>query len=130
MRTLGLKPMSLLAPNQLQKWAAKNFWLHNFIQQELSVFSDLYLIHKLFIACLSSFFGVFFLTAPRFHSFGAQSQRSHGCPIPEILKIMPWQPTGRCLCLWQRGLSWMAFKVPFNPNYSMILWVAINDCYT
>ncbi|KFO76027.1 Apical endosomal glycoprotein, partial [Cuculus canorus] len=50
-----------------------------------------------------------------------------GCPIPGgVQDQVGWglgqpDPVG-CLCTWQGRWSWVMFKVPSNPNYSVIPW--------
>jgi len=57
-----------------------------------------------------------------------------GCP-EKLWLSTPWQVSrpgwmelwapwcgGRCPCWWQGGWNQMIFKVPSNPDHSMILW--------
>jgi len=43
------------------------------------------------------------------------------CSRPGWMGLGATWSSGRCPCLWQGGWSRMIFKVPSNPNHSMIL---------
>ena len=74
-------------------------------------------------------------------SLGGWGGPGTGCPEQLWLPLDPWQcprpgwsglgaawDKGRCPCPWQ-GWDWMGFKVPSNPNHSMILWLLLPSAF-
>ena len=54
------------------------------------------------------------------------------CSRPGWMRLWATWSSGRCPCPWQGRWNWMIFKVPSNPNHSMILLLYISlqpDCY-
>jgi len=44
------------------------------------------------------------------------------CSRPGWMGLWATWSSGRCPCWWQGGWNQMMFKIPSNPNHSMILW--------
>lgn len=98
-----------------------------------SFVSIMYLIARLQPSGIKGFFSCDPATSHDFivlrHSYSLPRKASHSwrCQRPGWLGLQPAQSTGKCLCLQQASWNWAIFKVPSNPNLSIILHHPFNS---